>query len=646
MSSGRGVSNKANRAPGVEKMPMARAETSDVEGKIPTRTGIEDVQRTAEGRAEPPDADAVGHARREAIDVEKIGQARAEATDRGPTMRPLRPEPFDEASTLPARMLNEYTYCPRLFYLEHVQGDWRESADTLDGRFQHRRVDAKDEVLAAPSEEDDPRLEHARSVYLSDPGLRLVAKIDVVEAEGEVATPLDYKRGAAPDLIEGAWEPDRVQVCAQGLLLQAHGFRSHYGFVYYVTSKKRVRVNFDVPLVERTLELRDAALRAMREPKPPPPLIDSPKCVRCSLAPICLPDETNILAGRADDEPRRLVPSRDDALPLYVQAQGGTIGVTGECLSVKYGRDGRDKEEIRLIDVSDVAVFGAVSVTTPALRTLTQRGIAVSYFSHGGWFYGMTVGLHHKNVLLRQAQYEHARDAERSLSIARRIVATKIRNQRTLLRRNATDVTETTLRELAAWARRAEHATALDELLGFEGYAARLYFGSFPAMLKGPLAEVPDLFTGRNRRPPRDPVNALLSFAYAVLTKDFTVTLQAMGFDPMLGFYHQVKYGKPALALDLMEEFRPLVADSAVITCINNGAIDRGDFVTGATGCALSEKGRKTLLEAYARRLDELVTHPVFGYRISYRRVFEVQARLLARYLMGEVPEPPSFRTR
>lgn len=552
----------------------------------------------------------------------------------------------DEAP-LPARMLNEYTYCPRLFFLEHVQGDWRDSADTLDGRFQHRRVDARDEVLGAPDAEDDhERIEHARSVYLSDPGLRLVAKIDLVEAEGQDATPIDYKRSMAPEIIEGAWEPDRVQVCAQGLLLRAHGFTSERGYVYYVGSRKRVEIRFDEALIARTLELRDAALQAARQPTPPPPLVDSPKCVRCSLAPLCLPDETNLLAGRAEDEPRRLVPSRDDALPLYVVAQGGSVGLSDERLVVKYGREPKPKEEVRLIDVSDVSLFGAVSITTPALRKCVERGIAVSFFSTGGWYYASAGGLHHKNILLRLAQFQAARDPERSLALARAIVVGKIRNQRTLLRRNGKNVETRLLGQLGQWAKRAATAPDLGTLLGIEGTAARLYFSAFVQMLKGPMAEVEGIFEGRNRRPPKDPVNAMLSFTYAVLTKDFTVTLQAMGFDPMLGFYHQVKYGKPALALDLMEEFRPLVADSVVITCINTGAVTPDDFVTGVTGCSLNERGRRAVLEAYGRRLDELVTHPVFGYRISYRQVFHVQARLLARHLMGEVPEPPTFQTR
>lgn len=153
-------------------------------------------------------------------------------------------------------------------------------------------------------------------------------------------------------------------------------------------------------------------------------------------------------------------------------------------------------------------------------------------------------------------------------------------------------------------------------------------------------------FEGRNRRPPKDPVNALLLFTYALLVKDITITVASAGLDPYLGFYHCERYGRPALALDLMEEFRPLVADSTVIAVINNGEITGADFVKRAGAVALTASGRRKLIHAYSRRLDALVTHPVFGYTISYRRVFEVQARLLGRYLLGEIPEYPAFVTR
>lgn len=153
-------------------------------------------------------------------------------------------------------------------------------------------------------------------------------------------------------------------------------------------------------------------------------------------------------------------------------------------------------------------------------------------------------------------------------------------------------------------------------------------------------------FTGRNRRPPKDPVNAMLSYAYSLLTRLWTITLSATGFDPYRGFYHQPRYGRPALALDMMEPFRPLLADSCVIQAINNGEVRPSDFIQAAGSINLTPEGRKRLIATFERRLGQEITHPLLGYRISYRRLLELQARLFGRYLLGELPDYPNFITR
>lgn len=554
----------------------------------------------------------------------------------------------DTPELVPARMLNELTYCPRLMYLEWVQGDFTDNADTVEGRFRHRRVDE-------PSGQLEPTRQgervHARSVELSAPRIGLVAKLDLVEAEGTRATPVDYKRGIPPDVPEGAWEPERVQLCAQGLILEENGYTSDEGVLYFAGSKQRVTIPFDVALRARTKALLEEARRVAAGGVLPPPLVDSPKCPRCSLVGICLPDEINLLrrgsaAPSEDGEPRRLLPARDDALPLYVQSAGARIGKRGDELVIEE-RDGA-KHEVRMAHTSQVGLFGRVQISTQAIQELCDRGIPIAYFSHGGWLYGITTGMTHKNVELRRLQFSAAEDEARALALARRVVAAKIRNDRTMLRRNGDDVPHRELERLKQLASSAEQAENAASLLGIEGTAARIYFGSFARMLRPPAD--PGCwefdFTGRNRRPPRDPVNALLSLAYALLTKDLTATLAAVGFDPFLGFYHRPRYGRPALALDLMEEFRPLIADSVVLTAINMGVIRPGDVIRRGIGVALTSGGRAKLIDAYERRMDELVTHPVFGYRISYRRVLEVQARLLARHLAGEIAEFPPFCTR
>jgi CRISPR-associated protein Cas1 len=223
----------------------------------------------------------------------------------------------------------------------------------------------------------------------------------------------------------------------------------------------------------------------------------------------------------------------------------------------------------------------------------------------------------------------------------------KIANCRTLLRRNHPSPAEALLSDLKGDIRRAGQADRLDALLGVEGNAAHRYFSAFAEMLQSDEAETATFdFTSRNRRPPRDPVNALLSLAYAMLARELTVVLFSVGFDPYLGFYHQPRYGRPALALDLMEEYRPLIADSLVLTVVNNGELRSEHFVRALGAVSLTAAGRRKFIEAYERRMSQEITHPIFGYRISYRRVLDVQARLLARHLHGEIPEYPPFTTR
>jgi CRISPR-associated protein Cas1 len=175
--------------------------------------------------------------------------------------------------------------------------------------------------------------------------------------------------------------------------------------------------------------------------------------------------------------------------------------------------------------------------------------------------------------------------------------------------------------------------------------AAKVYFEHFSSMLKGKAAWRFD-FEGRNRRPPRDPVNALLSLAYSMLAKELTGVIHAVGLDPFLGFLHQPRYGRPALALDLMEEFRPLIADSVALSLINRGEVGPDDFVNAASGTFLKDAGRRAFWEGYFRRMDTEVSHPEFGYKMSYRRMLEVQARQLWRFLRGEAAGYHAFTTR
>jgi CRISPR-associated protein Cas1 len=561
------------------------------------------------------------------------------------------PLPFPELSgdlpLLPARMVNEYEYCPRLAYLEWVQGEWAESADTVEGRYRHRRVDKPGGNLPDPAEAEDGERIHARSITLSSNRLGLIAKIDLVEGEGNVVVPVDYKRGRRPHVPKGAYDPERIQICVQGMVLEEHGYTCTEGILYFIESRERVRVELDAELRAKTRAAIDGMRLIAAGGQLPAPLVDSPKCPRCSLVGICLPDEVNFLKN-SQDTPRPLVVARDEALPLYVQAHHAKVAKSGETLEVSV--DDKPQATVRLIDVSQVVVMGNVYVTTPTLHELMRREIPVSWYSFGGWFLGHTNGVGHKNVELRTAQYRASFDDRLCLRLARGLVRAKVLNCRTLLRRNwrGEEKPEQLMDQLKRDADDTERAQELSVLLGVEGMAAQRYFGSFVHMIKRDEdpATLQFDFTHRNRRPPTDPVNALLSYAYALLVRSWTVTLSAVGFDPYRGFYHQPRYGRPSLALDMMEPFRPLVADSSVIQAINNGEVRPSDFISAAGSVALTEDGRKRFIATFERRLAQEITHPLFGYKVSYRRLFEIQARLLGRFLLNDIAEYPNFITR
>lgn len=570
----------------------------------------------------------------------------------------------DEADLVPARMLNEFAYCPRLAYLEWVQGEFRDNLDTREGTFGHRNVDRPTtksfEAPASPPNDDEGETRDesvsadslaARALMLSAPSEGLLAKLDLIELEGRRAVPIDYKRGTVPDNAQQSWEPERVQLCAQGLILRANGYECDRGELYYIESRRRVVVPFDDVLIRRTRELVGELQRMATSREMPPPLVDSPKCPRCSLVGICLPDETNWLRegqeSRAEGQgtekvaPRKLLPARDDSLPLYIQDQGAYVGKDGERLKITPVKS--SAVMVPLIQVSQVCLLGNVQVTSATIRELANRNIPVCHFSFGGWFNAITTGMSHKNVELRMAQFRTASDPRAALTVARGFIAAKMKNCRTLLRRHADEKYKPELDRLADYIQRADRVESLESLMGMEGMAAKVYFAGFARLIRG--GEEFQL-EGRNRRPPTDPVNALLSFVYALLVKELTITLQAVGFDPHLGFLHQPRYGRPSLALDLAEEFRPLVGDSVVLTLINNEEVSPKSFVKRAGSVALTDNGRKAVIAGFERRLETEITHPIFGYKISYRRVFEVQARLLSRVLLGELEEYPGFCTR
>lgn len=462
----------------------------------------------------------------------------------------LAPPVRGDAPLIPARMVNEFVYCPRLAYLIWTQGEWAETGDTVEGHRVHARVDRPGAPLPAPQaleSEEAPAGDRivSRSLTLSSTTLGVIAKLDIAEAEGVVVTPVDYKRGKRPHVAQGAYEPERIQICLQALLLEEHGYRVEEGAIYYAESRERVRITLDesLRLATRTAvsELRLTASQG----RIPPPLTDSPKCSRGALVTVCLPDEIRALSG-ASLAPRTIAVPFDEALPLIVQSQRARIGKEGETLKITDEEHG--ETQVRFIDISDVALFGNVSITTPALAALLEREIPITFHSQGGWLRGIAHGIGHRNVGVRTAQYRMSFDEAACLRFAKDLVAAKIANQRTILRRNWRGPPE-------------ERPAVLDRLA-----AARKSADG--------AATTAQRFASRNRRPPTDPVNAMLSLAYAMLTRRLTIALASVKLDPYRGFYHAPRYGRPALALDLME---PFVRSLPIPSCCRRSTPEKSD---------------------------------------------------------------------
>jgi CRISPR-associated exonuclease Cas4/CRISPR-associated protein Cas1 len=276
-------------------------------------------------------------------------------------------------------MVNEYVYCPRLAFLEWVDSEWADSGDTEEGRRAHMRSMPAAARCRRPEAIDDKPDFVARSVTLTSEALGVIAKMDLIEGEDGTVTPVDTKKGKRPHVAEGAYEPELVQVCAQALILEDAGYKVGEGAIWYAGSRERVRVSLDEELRTKTREAISNLRLAVAAGRLPLPLVDSPKCTKCSLAGICLPDEVTFF--RRGLAPRPLSPSADTALPLYVQEPGARVTKSGETLVVE--AEAR-KIKVPIGDVSELVLYGPISLTTPALGALLREEIPVTYVSTGG----------------------------------------------------------------------------------------------------------------------------------------------------------------------------------------------------------------------------------------------------------------------
>lgn len=350
---------------------------------------------------------------------------------------------------------------------------------------------------------------------------------------------------------------------------------------------------------------------------------------------------------------------------LYLTEQQSLVKKDGETFVVTIPADeksGREKRKVRvpMIKVDRVVVQGNSTLTSPAIAAMMERKIEITFLNRYGKFQGNLNPQFSKNGQLRLAQAAAHHDHKKRILVAKEFVAGKVANMRTLIMRHnrqkkdetvADSVTslKSTLAEIDILKpdkeppnpQQPQANSAYGRLQGLEGHATAHYFSCFKKQLKDPT-----LFNGRTRRPPRDQSNALLSYGYTILLSQVSSAICTVGLDPYIGFLHGTGYGKPALGLDLMEEFRPILIDSVVQKQLNIGALKKKDFKYEYGSYRLTDYGRRTFLTALESRFDETIIHPTFGYKATYRRCIELQARLLGKYLIGEIDQYPSLRVR
>lgn len=560
----------------------------------------------------------------------------------------------------PARNVAEFAYCPRLFYYMEVEGVHLPSNDMEEGKRIHRRVDSPSQQPSPESEDaDSPR--KVRSLTLTSKTFALTATLDLAEVVGNVAVPVEYRKGRphridfeASRIGEDAaavnvepWPTDRVQVGLQAILLEEAGYVVPRAILYYAAEKRRLVVTVDDELRREALDTLAAAKLCAEGPRPLP-LVNDPRCPRCSLQPICLPDEVNHErqhpVGNGASAPRKIWPPRDDGIFLVAQKHGTRIGVRGASVQVTEA-DGSKAQEIPLANVESLSLLGHVQMSTQAMHTFADRGIPITFLSGAGRLVAMVDPLDSVSADTRRRQVRRFDQPAPCVELTRALVAAKIRNQRTLLMRNHEALRPLVADQLAEQAVAAEQAISLESLRGHEGQAAALYFANFAGMVKGELAGVFDQY-GRQRRPPPDPVNSCLSMAYSMLTHECVAALRTARLEPSIGAFHVSRPGRPALALDLMEPFRPLIADSMTISAFNRGELREGHFLRTAAGCLFTDAGRKAFFGMYGRRMSDEVTHPVFGYKLSYRRMLILHARMIAAWINEEIPTLSFLTTR
>lgn len=518
---------------------------------------------------------------------------------------------------IPISLVAHHAFCPRRAWLE-AMGEATDTHQMAVGTQAHA---ASDEPAASR-----PRILRAVEVCSSTYGV--IGRCDVVELDAaNRATIVEYKATPVRRRAE-VTEPMVVQLTLQAAALEESGMDVAAAAVHFTEHRKRVAVPIGLEQhegarwhVERTNELLSAGVA-------PQPLEDDPRCTHCSHAGVCLPDERRLTEVR-----RRVLVSDPDSQVMHLTTPGSHASIRSG--RIRVAKAGEQLGSVPVERVLAVVLHGNVDISSGLTRELLWRDVPIVWCSSSGRVIGWATSASRPNGGPRVRQ--HVASERGHLGLARAFVTAKVCNQATLLRRHGQDKgAVAALRELQ---RRAGTAGSIPELFGVEGDAAARYFAGFAGMFSpSVLADQGLTFSTRSRRPAHDPVNAALNFCYGLLVADLIRAVVACGLDPHAGFLHSSQRNKPALALDLCEEFRAPVADSVVVGAFNNGEVKMRDFsdVTGST--RLREAARSALIGAYERRVMSQFAHPVFGYKVTWRRAMEIQARLV----LGVIDETQS----
>jgi CRISPR-associated protein Cas1 len=526
--------------------------------------------------------------------------------------------------------LHALLYCERLFYLEEVEEIRIADASVYAGRLLH-------DELAAP----DPSGTEQRNFWLESATLGLKGRVDAFRRREGGWVPYEHKRGRARRDADGspaAWPSDAVQVSAYGLLLEETlGEPVAEGRIRYHADGVTVRVPLDTAMRNAVYAAIARARELRRSLERPPETEEAGRCVSCSLAPVCLPEEGRFTRD-PERQPLRLFPPNLEGQVIHIISHRARIKRAGESVIVETP----DERPLRLPvhEIQALVIHGYAQISTQTLHLLAANEIPVHWLTAGGRYIGALVP-GPGGVQRRLRQYAALTEPGICLRLARRLVAARIQSQiRYILR--ATRGGErhpeilSGLEVMRAQVRQVPRTEGVEALRGFEGVAGRTYFALLPHLLMPatPRELLPD---GRSRRPPRDRFNALLSFGYALLYRSVMSAVLAVGLEPALGFFHTPRSAAHPLVLDVMELFRVPVWDISVIGSINRRQWDPvTDFVVTKDQVWLSEAGRRKAIDLYETRLQESWKHPVIGYSLSYGRAIELELRLLEKEWTGE----------